>query len=67
MKGSGFGLIIGVLAGLWMQFARWAEGGILLTAGVIVICVFIGYGVDMLIYIIGPYKVDRRFEEVTHR
>ncbi len=67
MKGSGFGFIIGVIVSLLMQCSGWAEGGILLTAGVIVICAFIGYAVDMLIYVIGPYKVDRRFEEVTHR
>ncbi len=67
MKRSGFGFIIGILIGLLLQFAGLGDNAILLTAAAVFGGAVIGYLVDLLVYITGPYQVERRLQEVTRR
>ncbi len=67
MKGSGFGFIIGILIGLLLQFAGLGDNAILLTAAAVFSGAVIGYLVDLLVYVTGPYQVERRLQEVTRR
>ncbi len=67
MKGRGLGIIFGVLIGLALRFALLSKQDAMVTVGIVFFAAFIGYLVDMLVYIQTDYQTDRRLDEVTRR